>query len=90
MPATGSRWSLEVSSFGATPTYCEETARKFFEQYQDRIGDLTFAYRDDFIDVGHVVVDAPRNVVERPAAEPGQCIVTGKPSKQRVLIAKAY
>mgnify|MGYP000022235822 CR=1 FL=1 len=25
-----------------------------------------------------------------PAAEPGQCIVTGKPSKQRVLIAKAY
>ena len=25
-----------------------------------------------------------------PAAEPGQCIVTGKPSAQRVLIAKAY
>ena len=25
-----------------------------------------------------------------PAAEPGQCIVTGKPSAQRVLIARAY
>ena len=25
-----------------------------------------------------------------PAAEPGKCIVTGQPSKQRVLIAKAY
>ena len=82
---------------GTTPVDSLDDFKDFFKQTHDdaRVagGGFVLAHWNDAAEGNEVLAElkvTPRCVSLDGDQEPGECIFTGKPSKQRVVFAKAY
>ncbi len=79
-------------SFRAENTFHVDTWDEFKDQIEK--GGFVFAHWDGTPETEQAIKEETkatiRNIPFDGAQEPGRCMVTGKPSKQRVLFAKAY
>ena len=87
----------ELQEEGTTPVDSLDEFKEFFTETHDdaRVdgGGFVLAHWNDSAEGNEVLAElkvTPRCVSLDGDQEPGECIFTGKPSKQRVIFAKAY